>query len=53
MDSALDAQHVIAGIEIAASPGQAALELHLLCPWERDESPAEHLRFVNRVELSS
>jgi hypothetical protein len=45
--------HVIAGIEIAAAPGRAALELHLRRPWERDESPAEQLRFVNRVELSS
>ena len=53
MDSALDAQHVIAGIEIAAAPGRAVLELHLRRPWERDESPAEQLRFVNRVELSS
>ena len=44
---------MIAGIEIAAAPGRAALELHLRRPWECDESPAEQLRFVNRVELSS
>jgi len=39
MDGALDAQYAIAGIEIAAAPGRAALELHLRRPWERDESP--------------
>jgi hypothetical protein len=32
MDGALDARHVIAGIEIAAAPGRAALELHLRRP---------------------
>jgi hypothetical protein len=41
MDGALDMQHVIVGIEIAAAPGRASLELHLRRPWERDESPAD------------